>query len=91
MWANLSTSASEARAIQNFTPPPGLLHALYAGFGVSVADFALDFALHFSFGQADVVTAPDRCQAGERVKVGCGGHYAVRSGWLAFSMRYAAP
>jgi len=88
---NLSTSASEARAMQNFTPPPGLLHALYAGFGVSVADFALDFALHFSFGQADVVTAPDRCQAGERVKVGCGGHYAVRAGWLAFSMRYAAP
>jgi len=88
---NFSTSASRARAMQNFMLSFGIFHAFYVGFGLSVADFELDFAAHFAFGQKDVQTAPGRCLAGERIKVGCAGHYAVRSGWLAFSVRYAAP
>lgn len=88
---NLSTSASGAQAMQTFMPPPGILHAVYAGFGFPVADFVLDFGLNMAFGQADVAQTPGRCQPGDRVKVGCGGHYGVRSGWLAVSVRYAAP
>ncbi|NOY91907.1 MAG: hypothetical protein GXP55_11990 [Deltaproteobacteria bacterium] len=88
---NLSTSASRARAMQSFMPPPGLLQAFYAGFGISVADFELDFAVSYSFGSQEVPAVDGRCLLGERVKVGCAGRYAVRAGWLAFSVRYAAP
>lgn len=80
-----SNSATSAEAAQFFTPPAGILHAIYLGTGTKVGRWDLDFAISVNGGRAEVEARPDRCQPGDRVKVGCPGKYTVTTGWLSFS------
>lgn len=85
---NLALSATRGAGAQNFTPPPGIQHGVYGGFGFRFDHVDVDLATLYAFGDEFVEDHPEFCAPGERVKTGCAGRYSVKSYWLSFSLTY---
>ena len=82
---SVSNSATTVEGAQFFTPPAGLLHAVYLGSGVKAGSWDLDFAVSVNGGRAEIDPDPTLCQPGDQVKVGCPGKYSVTTAWLSFT------
>lgn len=85
---NLALSATRGAGAQSFTPPPGVQHGIYGGFGLRFDHVEVDLATLYAFGESYVEDHPEFCAAGSRIKTGCAGNYSVKSYWLSLSLTY---